>query len=406
MHRNQKHQTMSSQSTIFKSILFAITLSGIAFSCKKPDPSPSTGFRSKLDYGLLSDTIGYAKLFKDANGDSTVNRTEGRTLYHMFRGLNTYSSSSITSNTFIDSTNLKNLFNNTGSPFTGTYPGSSATILNTSGQSIAALTGYSRSISSAETIKNKIISDFGKLSKSSLKVTATASKGNAGKLFTTTSTGYLVDEKGIEYIQIIQKGLIGAFQLDYVCNYLLSDDRISTANNSALVPSTKYTELEHNWDIAYGVITIKDRYASSATLTSNGGEGLLGAYVWEYNKEGYPKIHPAFLKGRMAIVNNDIGEVKAQADIIRRIIEKAIASSAVGYLKKWKDGTTDAIRAHAIGEGLGFIYSIRFCKLNGGDDAFSDGILNDLINSPDGFWDLDNTKINAAIDKINAKFAL
>jgi len=390
---------------INQKVFLGIVFMSLALSsCRQPDPTPSTAssFRSKLDYSQLSDTLPYGKLFKDANGDSTVNRTEGKILFHMFRGLNTYASSAISSGSLIDSTALKNLFTNSGSPFTGTYPGTDAAALNASGQNISALTAYTRSPAAAEIVRARLINDFGKLAKSSQKVSSTASKGNAGKLGT-----YLVDEKGIEQIQIIQKGLIGAFQLEYICNYLLSDDRLSTANNTALVTGKKYTELEHNWDIAYGALTLKDRYVSGATATSNGGEGFLGAYIWEYNKEGFPKIHPAFLKGRMAIVNNDIGEVKSQADIIRKAAEKAIAAASVGYLKKWQSGTTDAARAHAIGEGMGFIYSLRFCKLNGVDDSFSEGILNDLIySSTDGFWDLDNAKINAAIDKINTKFVL
>ncbi len=142
-------------------------------------------------------------------------------------------------------------------------------------------------------------------------------------------------------------------------------------------------------------------------MASNGGESLIGAYLWEYNKEGYVKIHPALLKGRAAIVNNDIAEAKAQATIIKTEMEKAIAGAALGYLGKWKTGATDAARAHAIGEGAGFIYSLRFCKVHGGTDAFSDGLLNNLVySSANGFWDLNNDKVNAAIADITLKFAL
>ena len=88
-------------------------------------------------------------------------------------------------------------------------------------------------------------------------------------------------------------------------------------------------------------------------------------------------------------------------------MERAIAKAAVGYLAKWGDATiTDAARAHAIGEGLGFIYSLRFCSVNGADGAFSDGILLALIGSANGFWDLTPAKITAASDAIVTKFKL
>jgi hypothetical protein len=231
-------------------------------------------------------------------------------------------------------------------------------------------------------------------------VTNTASPGVAGKLGT-----YLVDEKGIEIAQIIQKSLIGALQLDYISNVLLDDGL--NAENHTLVGGENYTQLEHNWDEAYGLLTLNQIYLEGATDASrNSVEFGAGAYIWEYNKPNYSKIFPAFLKGRAAIVNNDNAELQTQATFIRTEFEKALAAAALGYLEKWKTGATDAARAHAIGEGLGFIYSLRFATIHGADAAFSDTILNGLISSENGFWDLDVTKINTAADAIKSKFNL
>ncbi|MCR6640004.1 MAG: DUF4856 domain-containing protein [Sporocytophaga sp.] len=150
---------------------------------------------------------------------------------------------------------------------------------------------------------------------------------------------------------------------------------------------------------------MNDIYAVTATDASKDpNESFLGSYVWEYNKEGYKKLHAAFLKGRAAVINNDKTVLKAQADLIRAEFEKAIASAALGYLGKWKTGATTAAKAHAIGEGVGFIYSLRFCKINGADSKFSDDILDSLLE--EGFWKLDNDKVNAASDAIKAKFNL
>ena len=89
-------------------------------------------------------------------------------------------------------------------------------------------------------------------------------------------------------------------------------------------------------------------------------------------------------------------------------MEKAIASAALGYLgPKYVNAQTEAARVHAIGEGLGFIYSLRFATINGADATFSDNILKALIlDAPNGYWDLTPSKISAASDAIKAKFKL
>ena len=69
-----------------------------------------------------------------------------------------------------------------------------------------------------------------------------------------------------------------------------------------------------------------------------------------------------------------------------------------------KTATDDAARAHAIGEGVGFIYSLRFAKLHGIDTAYSETILENLIGSGGGFWDLNAEKVNAAIEAIEIRF--
>jgi hypothetical protein len=187
---------------------------------------------------------------------------------------------------------------------------------------------------------------------------------------------------------------------------VLLDEGLS-ANNTKVVEGKNYSQLEHNWDVAYGLLTLNQVYLLGATNEArNSVEFALGSYIWEYNKDNYAKIHPAFLKGRAAIVNNDKATLQEQATFIRTQIERAIAAAAVGYLNKWKTGETDAARAHAMGEGLGFIYSLRFAELHGGTAEFSQGLLDDLVGSEGGFWDLDVEKINAAIDAIEEKFEL
>jgi hypothetical protein len=350
--------------------------------------------RTTVDYTKLTDTTTYANFFVDKANAKTVDLTNGSNRLLQFRAINTYNGTAVGTGAALDSTVLKNMFANTGSPFSGTL-----SALNTSGVNLRSVTASSLATDAEKEKERRTIeAGFGAIATASRSVSATAAEGKAGKLGT-----YLVDARGIEWAQIIQKGLIGGFQMDYISNVLLSDKNLAL-DNTTLVAGKNYTQLEQNWDEMYSILTANPIYGAKATATSS-GESFIGSYIWEYNKEDFPKIYPALLKGRAAIVNNDQATLKAQATLIRTAMERAVANAALGYLGKWKTGTTDAARAHAIGEGLGFIYSLRFAKINGADAAFSDSVLNNLINTTaNGFWGLTNTKIEVASAAIRTKF--
>ncbi|WP_337042501.1 DUF4856 domain-containing protein [Emticicia sp. 17c] len=379
-------------------ILFVSVIMAGLTACKDEEVSP---LRTKIDYAKATSSTPYKSLFVDAQGDTTVDLKSGNDRYRIFQALNYYTGAAVRDNKTLDANVMKNMYANSGNPFTDIPSlNISGTSLNNSGVQLRSLTASSLSATEAEAARTRMEGLFTEMANVSKSVGANASKGVAGKTGT-----YLVDAKGIEIAQIIQKSLIGALQLDYISNVLLNKGL--EADNTTLVSGKKYSQLEHNWDEAYGILTLSPIYLANSTDATRGTtESFLGSYIWEYNKASYAKIYPAFLKGRVAIVNNDLTEVKAQANFIRTEMEKAIAAAAVGYLGKWKTGTTDAARAHAMGEGLGFIYSLRYCKLNGADAKFSDDILNNLIGSTNGFWDLTNEKINAAADTITAKFKL
>lgn len=404
----------------FSKFTFALALTGLVVSsCKKKIeekivpvteyinvPAPSVpAFRASFDYSRLDAKTPYDSLFLDENGIKTVDLTEGNNLRKMLGEMNTYIGRvSGANNDNLDSAKLKNMFYNSSNPFTDAS-------LNASSLEIRAITGSSTSNPGA--VRAQFVKYFAGIDIASDSVLTIASSNKAGKITANNGTSkYLLDSNGIELGQAIQKGFIGAVQLDYIANVLLSDAKLN-ADNHYLVPGKKYTELEHNWDVAFGLLTLNKVYAISATDGNNGGESFIGGYTREYGNSGYGydylKIHPAFLKGRAAVVNNDLVEAKIQANIIKGIFEKVVARAAIGYLKKWKDGylTDPGSAAHAFGEGFGFIYSLRFCKINGADDAFSDSLLQDLVYSKaNGVWDLTSAEATIASDKIKAKFGL
>jgi hypothetical protein len=384
---------------LLNSLIFSVFALLTIISC---DDDEKPGFRTKIDYAALTPETAYSTMFKDASGNSTVDLAEGSQRLQMFQALNYYSTSSVSAGTTIDADVLKNMFSNTGNPFTDistTTISVSGDALNASGLNLRDVVASSiPNPADAEGVREEIESHFTDIDIASQSLSATASPGVAGKL-----GKYLVDSKGIELAQVIQKSLIGALQLDYIGNVLL--DEGLKADNTQLVGDQNYTQLEHNWDVAYGLLTLNPIYLEGATATEkNTVEFGAGSYLWEYNKENFANMYPAFLKGRAAIVNNDRDQFESLATFIRLEFEKAIAKAALGYLDKWKQAADEAVRAHAIGEGVGFIYALRFAELHEADKVFSDQILENLIGSGNGFWDLDAAKINAASEAIEAKF--
>lgn len=357
-------------------------------------PVVETPLRTKIEYATLTPTTSYATFFVDKSNKSTVDLSNGNNRYKMFQALNVNISSAISGNKTVDAAVLKNMFGNTGNAF------ADSTKLNTSGVQLRNVVASSWPTADAEAVRVRFEALFTEVAEVSKSVTETGELGKAGKVGT-----YLVNKQGIEPIQIIQKSLIGALQYDYIANVLLTKGL--DVDNKTVVTGKTYTQLEQNWDEAYGLLTLSPIYLAGSTDDKRGTtEFALGSYVWEYNKGAYAKIYPAFLKGRAAIANNDKTELKAQADFIKAEFEKAIAAAAVGYLGKYNTATTDAARVHAMGEGLGFIYSLRFATVNGGTAKFSDDILTALVGSTNGVWDLTPAKIAAASDAIKAKFKL
>ena len=366
-------------------------------SCSKDDvATPATPvLRAKIDYATLTATSPYTTHFKDANGAATVALGAAATRFDMFSELNSYMATvavatSATPAT-LDLIRLRNLYTNANAPF-------AAPALNTSGVQLRDKTAASFSDASATTVRDYIDGQLANLATASQSVNQTATPGNAGRL-----GRYLVDARGFELNQVIQKALLGALLLDQIGNVLLTNSSLA-ADNGKMVEGKLYSEREHNWDMAYGYLTTNAIMTTDIALMPR--ERFLAGYLNEKNGPASPGVYLAFLKGRAAIVNNDEATLRAQADIIRTELERTIAKSAVSYLMNWKAAAAADIKAHALGEGIGFVYSLRFCTKVGADTAWADSVLNGLTSGTQGAWSLTNTQADAAIAAINTKFSL
>jgi hypothetical protein len=380
----------------FKYVPAALLALTVAFSsCDKNDTESTPALRTKMDASTLTATSKYTESFKDASGQSTVDLTTSNQRLDMFSELNSYMAlvavAAPATPATLDVAKLNGLYANTGGFFTGAG-------LNASGLSSRATTAVSFSGTNAELERRYIDQKLAQLATASQSVNNVATPGSAGRL-----GRFLVDGNGIEVNQVIAKALIGALLLDQIDNVLLTDNALK-ANNSKVVEGKAYSELEHNWDLAYGFLTANAIMTTDINLTPR--ERFLASYLNEKNPTASPAVYMAFLKGRAAIVNNDAAGVKTQADLIRTELEKTIALAAVSYLSNWKSASTLDVKAHALGEGLGFVYSLRFCTKYGADAAFSDNLLTGLTSGTNGTWSLTNAQADVAINAIKAKFSI
>lgn len=378
--------------------LFVAAL-GLA-SCSKDDVvTPATPqLRTKMDYATFTGTNPYTTSFKDAAGTPTVDLGAAAVRLDMFTELNNYMATvavaAPATPATLDLAKLRNLYAGTNAPFSTAALNAAAT----TGVQLRDKTAASFSDATAATVRTYIDTKLAELAIASQSVNQVATPGNAGRL-----GRYLVDGKGYEVNQIIQKALLGALLLDQIGNVQMSTRSLS-AENIKVMEGKLYTEREHNWDLAYGYMTSKS--AMTTVFDANNRERFLAGYLNEKNGPASPGVYLAFLKGRAAIVNNDDATLKAQADIIRTELEKTLAKSAVSYLVSWKAAAALDVKAHALGEGLGFIYALRFCTKYGVDTAWADSVLNGLTSGSQGAWSLTNAQADAAIAAINAKFSL
>ena len=380
----------------FKFASFALL--ALAFgitSCDKNETEAVPALRTKMDASTLTATSRYTELFKDANGQSTVDLTTSNQRLDMFSEFNSYMAlvamAPPATPATLDVNKLRGLYANTGAYFTGIG-------LNASGLQLRTTTAASLPATNAEAVRSYLDQNNTKLAVASQSVNQVATPGNAGRL-----GRYLVDARGFELNQVIQKALLGALLLDQVGNVLLTNSSLA-ADNGKVVEGKLYSEREHNWDMAYGYLTTNAIMTTDITLMPR--ERFLAGYLNEKNGSASPGVYLAFLKGRAAIVNNDEATLRAQADIIRTELERTIAKSAVSYLTNWKAAAAADIKAHALGEGIGFVYSLRFCIKAGVDTAWADSVLNGLTSGTQGAWSLTNTQADAAIAAINTKFSL
>ncbi len=252
-----------------------------------------------------------------------------------------------------------------------------------------------------------------------------AAPGIAGQLPQGDRVRY-VNAQGVEYNQVINKGLIGALVLDQIVNNYLSpailDEGDNRANNDddVVEEGASYTAMEHKWDEAYGYLFALNTNGGNPLQGEFEGDRFLGNYIGQVAEDpDFSDVttasFEAFKLGRAAIVAKDYEVRDEQADIIKAKLALIPSVRGVYYLQAGKNSLAEDVpdyggAFHALSEGFGFIYSLQFAQdPTTGSPYFTksevDGLIADLLDDgANGLWDVTPETLDAISETIASRF--
>lgn len=180
------------------------------------------------------------------------------------------------------------------------------------------------------------------------------------------SKSYLVNGDGLEYAQVIQKGLMGAVFYNQAVESYLSAEKIGPAVDNIDVTPGEGTKMEHHWDEAFGYFGAPVDFPTNTT----------GAKYWaNYSTKvdaalGSNKaLMDAFLKGRAAISAKDMEGKDEAVATIRTEWERLVAGATIHELNAARTNIADqAKKSHYLSEAIGFAMALQYksnSKLSG-----------------------------------------
>ncbi len=295
-------------------------------------------------------------------------------------------------------TRLVNMFSNSGNEFTDAT-------LNTSGKQLRDKT-FATDIPFFESMFQAAADNSTAFN---VAVSGNGTAGVATSLFDATKK-YLVDSNGVEYAQIIQKGLMGAVFYYRIAEEYTTKDKLDLADNTTVVPG-EGTAMQHNWDEAFGYfgVPVLLTVANYDSLNTAKALKFYGTYASKGNSVGtIENTLKAYIKGRDAINRKDYTTRDAAGAEIRRNLELINVCAFISYMNQAKASIDDyAIRCHTLSEGFGFLISLKYnSERKISETDYNTLKANFYRNGNLSTYHLTVTDINTMIDTISTVYGL
>jgi len=232
-----------------------------------------------------------------------------------------------------------------------------------------------------------------------------AANGQAGTLTSGTST-YLFGANGMEYVQLIEKGLMGAVFMYQATNIYFGSDKMGADNTTAVdaAGGEYYTAMEHHWDEAFGYFGVPVDFPTNITgirfwgKYCNTRDAQLGCNAVMMN---------SFKRGRAAISQDKL-EIRDEEILnLRKTWEKISAAQAVAYLEEAKInfGVDNAKFLHVLSEAYAFIMCLKYVPLETRVITYAQ--IDDLLTNTIGtdFWAVTQVDLTNAINTIEGVYS-
>ena len=329
-----------------KKTLVFIAIASVAFtSCKKKGCTDEDALNysteaEKDDGSCEFLTVPSSYSFTDEAGNNTVSYSGQTDRLNQLEEMTVYMKSG--NATTISASTMMDMFYNVGDNGGGNF-----------------------TFSSSKQLANKCFSTdsaqytawFDSLAVASVDNAMTASNGQAGTLPSGTST-YWFGANGYEYVQLIEKGLMGAVFMNQALNTYFGSGKMDV-DNTTPEAGEYYTAMEHHWDEAFGYFGVPTNFPTNTT-----GVRFWGKYCNARDAElgCNATIMNAFLRGRAAISEGLLDIRDEQILIIRQEWEKVCAATAIDYLSQAQDyfGNDDAKYLHVLSEAYAFVKCLTY----------------------------------------------
>lgn len=364
---------------IQKSTLALFIGSTALTGCKKddptPDPTPTPTYSVPTTYN-----------FTNSSSQSTVNYQGQIDRLAQLREMVVYMKTGITAT--IDAQQLKDMFANVGDNGNGHFSFTSV------GKQLK-----DKCFSLDQTLFENYMDS---LALASLSNGQAASNGSAGVLTSGTST-YLFNANGIEPLQFIEKGLMGAVFLNQALNVYFSPVKMDVDNTMAVdaAAGKYYTQMEHHWDEAYGYFGVDATFPTVIPADfwgkyCNSQNSVLGSNALMMNN---------FLKGRAAISNKVLADRDAAIANIRNVWEDICAYQSMKYIDDAiaNFGVDNAKFLHNLSEAYVFAWDLRYSPTETRNITQSEH-ADIMALFGQNFWNLTLTDLNNIKATIDAKY--